>query len=449
MFEIQQASTTKREVLTTLASIYDPLGMLTSFTINMKIFIQNLWEKGLERDDKLNDKDKETWKKMTQDIYNLSSIQIPRFIGNRKSKLLCFCDSSNKAYAAAIYLRVVRDGKVSVNLLFSKSRNAPKKKLTIPRLELMSTLIGVRSLRFVANEMKLNDHEKILWTDSQCVLSWLKQEKNKDTFVRNRVLEIKGKDDITFRYINTKHNPADLPTRGMPIDELKESKLWWNGPEWLLKEEENWLLWNTDEFDMGRELQDNKQKEQIIFEISGAQPEIEEHIKISPFEIDEKRQSTLKKLLRVTAYANRFIKCMKTRQRLSKELTAKEIDEAEMLWIKYLQRKHYMTDMNQLNKEQKHSQLNPVIYPDEIIRLNGRYKNSDLPDETKFPILVPRNEHFTQLLIANIHERNCHAGVSHTLAQLRKKYWIPQGRTAIRQVIRNCLTCIRYQRGPY
>ena len=213
--------------------------------------------------------------------------------------------------------------------------------------------------------------------------------------------------------------------------------------------QENWLLWNTDEFDMGRELQDNKQKEQIIFEISGAQPEIEEHIKISPFEIDEKRQSTLKKLLRVTAYANRFIKCMKTRQRLSKELTAKEIDEAEMLWIKYLQRKHYMTNMNQLNKEQKHSQLNPVIYPDGIIRLNGRYKNSDLPDEMKLPILVPRNEHFTQLLIANIHERNYHAGVSHILAQLRKKYWIPQGRAAVRQVIRNCLTCIQYQGGPY
>ena len=80
---------------------------------------------------------------------------------------------------------------------------------------------------------------------------------------------------------------------------------------------------------------------------------------------------------------------------------------------------------------------------------NGRYKNSDLPDETKLPILVPRNEHFTQLLIANIHERNCHAGVSHTLAQLQKKYWIPQGRTAIKQVIGNCLTCIRYQGGLY
>ena len=109
-------------------------------------FIQTLWEKGLDWDNKLDDKDKETWTKMAQDIHKLSSIQIPRFIGNGKSQLLCFCDSSNKAYSAAIYLRVVRDGKVRVNLLFSKSRNAPKKKLTIPRLELMSTLTGVRSL---------------------------------------------------------------------------------------------------------------------------------------------------------------------------------------------------------------------------------------------------------------------------------------------------------------
>ena len=130
----------------------------------------------------LDDNDKETWKKMTQDIHKLSSIQIPRFIGNGKSQLLCFCDSSNKAYAAAIYLRVVGSGKVSVNLLLSKSRNAPKRKPTVPRLELMSSLIGVRNLRFVANEMKLNDNEKILWTDSQYVLSWLKQKENKDTF---------------------------------------------------------------------------------------------------------------------------------------------------------------------------------------------------------------------------------------------------------------------------
>ena len=69
-----------------------------------------------------------------------------------------------------------------------------------------------------------------------------------------------------------------------------------------------------------------------------------------------------------------------------------------------------MINMNQLNKEQKPSQLNPVIYTDGIIRFNGRYKNPDLPDELKLQIVVPKNEHFTQLLISNIHERSCHAG---------------------------------------
>ena len=83
--------------------------------------------------------------------------------------------------------------------------------------------------------MKLENVEKILWTDSQCVLKWLKQKENTDVFVRNRVSEITLQNDIVFRYINTKQNPADLPTRGISASELKTCKLWWNGPEWLLQ----------------------------------------------------------------------------------------------------------------------------------------------------------------------------------------------------------------------
>ena len=183
--ETQQPATTRREVLTTLASIYNPLGMLTPFAINMKIFIQNLWEKRLDWDDMPDDKDKETWKKLTEDIHKLLSIQIPRLIGIGKIQLLCFFDSSIKAYATAIYLYVIpsaiylRDGKVSIKILLSKSRNTPKKKLTIPRLELMSTLIEVRTFRFVAKQMKLNDHGKTLWTESQCVIVGWNRKKTK------------------------------------------------------------------------------------------------------------------------------------------------------------------------------------------------------------------------------------------------------------------------------
>ena len=119
----------------------------------MKIFLQQLSEKDLDWDDSLSDEDKETWHKLIINLNKISSISVPRFIGGTESQLLCFCDLSSKAYATTIYLRTIQDGEVKVNLVFSKSRNAPKKELTIPRLELMATLIGVRSLRFVAKQL--------------------------------------------------------------------------------------------------------------------------------------------------------------------------------------------------------------------------------------------------------------------------------------------------------
>jgi len=98
----------------------------------------------------------------------------------------------------------------------------------------------------------------------------------------------------------------------------------------------------------------------------------------------------LKKLLRVTAYANRFIKHTSTKQQTPKELTAEELNTAKVMWIRYLQRKHYITQNGQLNINQKQSQLNPSIFPDGIIRLNGRLINLDFPEEKKSPILLPQ-----------------------------------------------------------
>ena len=104
---IEQAKT-KREVLTTLASTFYTLGMITPATLKMKVFLQELWEKEKEWDERLSSEEITTWKGIMTDLNGISSIHLPRFVGNASSQLLCFCESSSKAYATAIYLRILQ-----------------------------------------------------------------------------------------------------------------------------------------------------------------------------------------------------------------------------------------------------------------------------------------------------------------------------------------------------
>ena len=113
----------------------------------------------------------------------------------------------------------------TVNVLFSKAQNAPKRKTpTIPKLELFSVLIGVISFLFVTKAIKITVTEKILWTGYKDMLQWIKGGRNQVVLVRIRIKEITEKRNINFRYINTKYNPTDLPTRGISSKELKDSQ---------------------------------------------------------------------------------------------------------------------------------------------------------------------------------------------------------------------------------
>ena len=123
--------------------------------------------------------------------------------------------------------------------------------------------------------------------------------------------------------------------------------------------------------------------------------------------------------------------------------------DAEVMWIKNLPEKSFMTHKKELKIEYQRSQLNPRIHTDGIIRVHGRITNADLPEERITPILLPKKAYFTTLLIKDVQNQNFHAGISHTLAQIRSKYWSPQGRAQVKQVLAKCLTCIKHQGGPY
>ena len=141
--------------------------------------------------------------------------------------LFIFCDASIKAYATAIYLRIQSQDDVRVNLMFSKMRLATKglgakkkmKEITLPRLELLATTIGIRAANFVTRELQssVSSLKRTLMTDSTCVLYWLKTNKPLPLFVENRVKEIQKEKDVVCQYVPSDQNPADIPTRGMTV----------------------------------------------------------------------------------------------------------------------------------------------------------------------------------------------------------------------------------------
>ena len=144
-----------------------------------------------------------------------------------------FGDASPKAYGAAVYIRSMdAAGKVSTHLVMSKSRVAPTKTVSLPRLELLAAVINSRLLKFVAESLCFKLNRVVCWTDSMVTLQWIRGSSSQwKTFVANRVAEIQS----TWHPQHWKHcpgedNPGDQITRGVS---LAENSLWWNGPKWL------------------------------------------------------------------------------------------------------------------------------------------------------------------------------------------------------------------------
>lgn len=143
---------TKRIILKEIASVFDPLGLFCPVVLRGKVLLQELWKKGINWDERVSDQDRMKWSSIISDIAKISEYCVPRCFGKVDSnilnqQLLCFCDASEKAYTAVIYLYQLSERGAKVILLFAKSRLAPVKKITIPRLELLAVVIGVRCIQ--------------------------------------------------------------------------------------------------------------------------------------------------------------------------------------------------------------------------------------------------------------------------------------------------------------
>ena len=168
---IKECNETKRALLSFLCSIFDPLGFLAPYLVAPKLILQSLWKAGIGWDDPLPENVLKQFKQWQEGLSSIKHISIPRWFGFAKStrdevELHVFSDASMKAFGAVAYFRTVNAGNVNCTFIIGKSRLAPIKGSTTPRLELQAAVLASRIKDCVLNEMELTTNKTFMWTDS-------------------------------------------------------------------------------------------------------------------------------------------------------------------------------------------------------------------------------------------------------------------------------------------
>ncbi|XGW03194.1 hypothetical protein V3C99_014862 [Haemonchus contortus] len=447
---------TKRAALRALASTFDPLGLLSPFLAPLKVFLQDLWTKSYQWDDQLDDEDLARWNQLVQDLEHPIP-PTPRCIlplvspSELQCELCVFTDASKRLYASCIYLLCRNSSTVAVNLLMAKSLLGPRQPITMPRMELLASLIGLRLVRFVHTQL----HRKIaavhIFSDSQIVLYWIHSSRPLRTFVRNRVTEIRNIVEsfrsssipVHFYYVNSQENPADCASRGIPTSIAKDH-IWWSGPPFLRLPSSQWP--GANNFTTPPANDDEVHNEYQTLSVAQCH-----HYK-SPFRFQ--CNSRYSKLVRSTVYVLKFfaILAAKTNYSVSvfdsqhfipsTDISPTEFSVAETLLIK----EHYR-ESEPLLLRMPLQRFNAHRSSDGLIRCPHRMQHAANP--IKATILLVPSHPLVKLVIMHVHLLQFHSGVHATIATLRRSYFIPSIRNAVTKVLRSCIICKRMNGLPY
>ena len=456
---------TKRSLLSIASKLFDPMGLLSPFVIRAKVIFQDLWSRGLQWDENLPIDILEKWRSWKEELLHVHKIKIPRHLAigsanDASIELHAFGDASPIAYGASVYIRFQGvTGEVKTALLMAKSRVAPVKKTSLPRLELLTALVNARLLHFVVdslNNLKIN--RVFCWTDSSITLHWIQRPNAPwKPFVANRVSEITSMwEPSLWRHCSGETNPSDATTRGVNILKLANNDLWWNGPKWLKFSSEMWPVNSSLELSRAKAEEEKKK----VVHVSAA-------VVKDPV-IDPSKYSKWSKLLKVTAYVLHFVikicalAKIKTKQSVVKKsktenvlLTAEDLINSEYFWYQRIQKEAYPIEFQHLKNGESIASNSCILELDpffdkehEVLRVGGRLQYSELPEETKHQVILPHSHPIVEKIIQDVHERSIHAGPETTLTILREKIWLTQGRRDVKRVIRKCLVCQRQRAQP-
>lgn len=442
---LKDQPSTRRGILSVIASLYDPLGFVSPFTLRGKCILQELCRMGIGWDDPLPEDLHPRWEEWKNGLRKLQEVTIPRCyhpqnFGNIvRTELHHFSDASNVGYGACSYIRYINNNnEVHCSLVMAKARVAPTKITSIPRLELSAAVVSARTSVMLKTELEMKIDEEFFWTDSQVVLAYINNDARRfHVFVANRLQLIKEKTNPSkWHYVDTTENPADHASRGLHASDIS-STIWMSGPKFLWEREVKPRSIFSTELLVGdpevRAVQVTATTTSDCFNILSC---------LSRF-------SSWTRLLKVVAR----IKRLASKQEHHSDLvTIEERERAAEVIIKLVQQQAFPQEMKTLKRGVSLPSSSPLFHLDPIVdkgllRVGGRLKKSSLSQELKHPVILPKNCHITKLILSHYHDRICHQGRSQTQMELRVNgFWVIGGSKSVARLIHNCVRCRKLRR---
>ena len=456
---------TRRGILSTVSGIYDPLGLVAPAILPGRLVFQDLCRLRLDWDQELPHEQASSWKKWINQITSLEALEVHRCIKPpdcevlRSLQLHHFSDASQVGYGTVSYLRLEDIlGNVSCSLLMAKSRVAPLKQVSIPRLELTAAVVATRVNKMLLRELTLPIDETYYWTDSMTVLRYIRNESARfHTFVANRVSVIREESNPEqWFYVPTKENPADDCSRGVTVERFLSDERWFNGPPFLHLPKTEWPAeeMKTHDIEADPEVKrvaiavvEEDRLDSLIqhyscwYRLKKAVAWLLKIKQVLQKKVQAKGDGTIQNL--------KDAKCKKSKEVLS----VQDLESAEIAIMQYTQNRYFKEEIEALKKEgfvKKAStlgRLDPVL-ANEVLRVGGRLGRADVPLEARHPMILPKDSHVTRLILEEIHERTGHSGRNYMLSYLHRKYWVISANSAARKIINKCVICKKQRAHP-
>jgi hypothetical protein len=445
---LKEKPMTRRGVLSTVASVFDPLGCVAPFVLIGKQILQQMCKDNVGWDEPLSESLRPRWAQWIAELPKLAQLQIPRcFVPENFGPVVCyelhhFSDASVNGYGQCSYVRVINQNHdVHCALVMGKARVSPLKFVSIPRLELAAALVSVKISDILRTEMTYENVQEYFWTDSKVVLGYIANDARRfHVFVANRVEQIRNSSEPSqWKYVESANNPADHASRGLHADELTKSN-WFHGPAFLWKHD----VLVEQPLDTQISIEDPEVRKVIVnkTETTTASTMLE-------------RLSRFSDWYRAVAGIAVLLHHIHTRKQKDSKPPLLEDDRhsARMTIIRLVQSASFSDSIESLTEGGTTSDkilrtLDPFIDEEGILRVGGRLSRSTMKHGVKHPIILPnpKSSHVVSLIIKHQHESIAHQGRGFTINALRESgYWIIGCSRAVSSMIHRCVTCRKHR----